>query len=145
MRPRTTPELIAQECIAVRVRRLNRVITKLYDDALRPLGIKASQLNILVVIGRSGLIRPAEICNRLALEFSTVSRNADRMRARGWIEFVDDERDGRAHQLRLSGKGKRLLEKAKPAWEKAQQKATDLLGGEGVSALFRAADAAQAA
>ena len=145
MTPSTTPELIAQECIAVRMRRLNRVITKLYDDALRPLGIKASQLNILVVIGRSGLVRPAEICKRLALEFSTVSRNADRMRARGWIEFVDDERDGRAHQLRLSDEGKRLIEKAKPAWEKAQLKAADLLGGEGVSALLAAANTAQAA
>jgi hypothetical protein len=43
---------IARECIAVRVRLLNRVITSLYDDALRPLGITVSQLNLLVAICR---------------------------------------------------------------------------------------------
>ena len=40
---------IAGECVAVRVRMVNRAITNIYDDALRPLGLKASQLNILIV------------------------------------------------------------------------------------------------
>jgi len=140
----TTPDLIAQDCIADRMRLLNRVVTKMYDGALRPLGIKTSQLNILVVTARLGLARPAEICDRLKMDISTVSRNVDRMRARGWIEVMEDEKDGRAHQLRLSPKGRRLLERAKPAWEKAQEEATDLLGGSGVGALVRAAEKVRA-
>ena len=116
----TTPDLIAQDCIAARMRLLNRVVTKMYDDALRPSGIKTSQLNILVVTARLGLARPAEICSRLKMDLSTVSRNVDRMQARGWIEVVDDEEDARAHQFHLSAPGRQLLEKAKPAWEKAQ-------------------------
>ena len=136
----TTPEFMAQDCIAVRMRLLNRVITKIYDDALRPLGIKTSQLNILVVTARLELARPAEICSRLKMDISTVSRNVDRMRARGWIQFLDDEKDARAHQLRLSAKGRQLLEKAKPAWEKAQENVKKLLGQSGVAALVRAAE-----
>ena len=137
---KTIAELIAQNCIGVRVRLLNRVVTRIYDDALRPLGIKTSQLNILVVIARLGLARPAEICDRLKMDLSTVSRNVDRMRARGWIEVVDDDRDARAHQFRLSAQGRQLLEKAKPAWEKAQKKAKKLLGQSGVTALVRAVE-----
>jgi len=140
----TTPDLIAQDCIADRMRLLNRVVTKMYDDALRPLGIKASQLNILVVTARLGLARPAEICDRLKIDISTVSRNVDRIRARGWIEVLDDERDARAHQLRLSTKGRQILEKAKPAWEKAQMKVKKLLGQSGVAALVRAAEKVRA-
>ncbi len=136
----TTPDLIAQDCIAVRMRLLNRVVTKIYDDALRPLGIKTSQLNILVVTARLELARPAEICSRLKMDISTVSRNVDRMRARGWIQFLDDEKDARAHQLRLSAKGRQLLEKAKPAWEKAQENVKKLLGQSGVAALVKAAE-----
>ena len=34
----TTIETIATTCIAGRLRLLNRVVTNLYDDALRPLG-----------------------------------------------------------------------------------------------------------
>ena len=137
--PNTTPDLIAHDCIAVRVRLLNRVVTKMYDDALRPLGIKTSQLNILVVTARLDLAPPAEISKRLKMEISTVSRNVERMRAKGWIEVLDDEQDGRAHQFRLSPKGRRLLEKAKPAWEKAQEELTTLLGRTGVTALLSAA------
>ncbi len=140
----TTPDLIAQDCIAVRMRLLNRVVTKMYDDALRPLGIKTSQLNILVVTARLGLARPAEICDRLKMDISTVSRNVDRMRAKGWIEVVDDQQDARAHQFRLSKSGRQLLEKAKPAWEKAQTKAKNLLGPSGVTALVRAAERVRA-
>ncbi len=140
----TTPDLIAQECIAVRMRLLNRVVTKTYDDALRPLGIKTSQLNILVVTARLGLARPAEISDRLKMDISTVSRNVDRMRAKGWIEVVDDEQDARAHQFRLSAPGQQLLEKVKPSWEKAQAKVKKLLGGSEVAALVGAAEKVRA-
>ena len=52
-------DAIARSCIAVRLRLLNRVVTNLYDDALRPLGLKVSQLNLLVVTAKLGLARPA--------------------------------------------------------------------------------------
>ena len=54
----TSIDTISKTCIAVRLRLLNRVVTKFYDDALRPLGLKVSQLNILIVTARLGLARP---------------------------------------------------------------------------------------
>ena len=42
---------------------LNRVVTNFYDDALRPLGLKVSQLNILVAAAKMGTARPAEVCD----------------------------------------------------------------------------------
>ena len=127
-------DTIAGECIAVRMRMLNRVVTNIYDDALRPLGVKVSQMNILVAAGRMGIARPAEVCEKLHLDVSTLSRNVERMRARGWLEVIPDE-DGRAQPFRLTTQGRRLLEKATPAWKKAQQKAKALLG-EGIVNLL---------
>jgi hypothetical protein len=49
---------IASECVAVRLRMLNRVITNIYDDALRPLELKVSQMNILVAAAKMGTARP---------------------------------------------------------------------------------------
>ncbi len=120
-------DTIAGECIAVRMRMLNRVVTNIYDDALRPLGVKVSQMNILVAAGKMGTARPAEVCERLHLDVSTLSRNVERMRARGWLEVVPDE-DGRAQPFRLTAQGRQLLEKAAPAWKKAQRQAKTLLG-----------------
>ena len=101
-------------------------------------GVKTSQVNILVVTGRMGIVRPAEICSRLKMDMSTVSRNIDRLKAGGWIETLADEQDGRAHQIQLSKKGTALLEKAKPAWDKAQEEARELLGPAGVTSLLAA-------
>jgi DNA-binding MarR family transcriptional regulator len=131
-------DTIARNCIAVRLRLLNRVVTNFYDDALRPLGLKVSQLNILIVTARLGLARPAQVCEILQLDTSTLSRGVERMRARGWLEVVPDE-DARAQPFRLTARGKRLIEKAVPPWEEAQRQATELLGNEGISLLDKAA------
>lgn len=127
-------DTIARECLAVRLRMLNRVITNIYDDALRPLGVKTSQLNILIATARAGLAKPAEVCHVLQLDTSTLSRNVERMKSKGWLEVVPDE-DGRAQPFRLTAKGKKLVERTKPAWEKAQKKATELLGGDAITVI----------
>jgi DNA-binding MarR family transcriptional regulator len=137
-KPTTSIDTIARTCLAVRLRLLNRVVTNLYDDALRPLGLKVSQMNILVVTAKLGLARPAQVCNLLQLDPSTLSRNVERMRAQGWLEAVADE-DARAQPFRLTSQGRRLLEKSIPAWEAAQRQAEELLGREGIGLLERAA------
>src|SRR6266700_4930364 len=131
-------DTISRTCIAVRLRLLNRVVTNFYDDALRPLGLKVSQLNILIVTAKLGLARPVQVCDILQLDTSTLSRNVERMRAHGWLEVVPGE-DARTQSFRLTTQGNRLIEKAVPAWEEAQRQATELLGNEGIALLNKAA------
>jgi DNA-binding MarR family transcriptional regulator len=119
---------IASECIAVRLRMLNRVITNIYDDALRPLDLKVSQMNILVAAAKKGVVRPADVCDHLHLDVSTLSRNVERMKARGWLEVVPDDADGRSQPFRLTPQGRKLLAKAAPAWSDAQEQVKQLLG-----------------
>ena len=132
-KPSTTIDTIAKTCIAVRLRSLNRVVSDIYDDALRPLGLQVSQMNILVVAAKLGLARPSQVCELLELDVSTLSRNVERMRARDWLEVVPGE-DARTQSFRLTAQGKRLLEKTIPAWEKAQQQAKEMLGADVVAA-----------
>lgn len=131
-------DTMARTCIAARLRLLNRVVTNFYDDALRPLGLKVSQLNILIVTARLGRARPAQVCEILQLDASTLSRNVKPLQAHGWLEVVP-EQDSRAQPFRLTPQGKRLIEKAVPAWEEAQRQATELLGDAGFALLDEAA------
>src|SRR5215213_7674982 len=117
-------DTISRTCIAVRLRLLNRVVTNLYDDALRPLGLKVSQLNILIVTARLGLARPAQVCEILQLDVYTLSSNVKPLQTQGWLEEVAEE-DARAQPFRLTAQGKRLIEKAIPAWEEAQRQASE--------------------
>lgn len=125
---------ITQTCLAVRVRMLNRVITNLYDEALRPLGLKVSQLNILAVTARLGVARPAEVCQLLLLDTSTLSRNVKRMQGYGWLEVVP-EGDRRSQPFQLTAAGWHLLERTLPLWEQAQTRARSLLGADGERVL----------
>jgi DNA-binding MarR family transcriptional regulator len=128
---------IASECVAVRLRMLNRVVTNIYDDALRSLDLKVSQMNILVAAAKMGTARPIEVCEYLHLDVSTLSRNVERMKARGWLEVVANE-DGRSQPFRLTPRGRKLLEKAVPAWSEAQQQVKKVLGADFVEQLNQA-------
>lgn len=136
--PATSIDTMAKTCIAGRLRLLNRVVTNIYDDALRPLGLKISQGNILILTGKMEVASPIQVSEYLQLDISTLSRNLELMRKNGWLEEVPGE-DARSHPFRLTAEGKRIIEKAIPAWEKAQAAARELLGDDFVSLLNKAA------
>ena len=127
---------MAKECIGTRVRLLNRIVTKAYDDCLRPLGLRTAQQTILVAISLMKTPTPRQIERRLSLDKSTVSRNVERMQRRGWVEFVPGE-DGRSHYLKLTPKGEDLLRESATAWEQTQKQVAVVIGKEGVTALSR--------
>ena len=130
---------VLRDCVATRLRMANRVVTKVYDDALRPHGLKVTQLAMLVVAEDRGLIRQSQVGAELQLDDSTLSRNLERMRANGWLEGVPGE-DSRVHSYRLTAAGRVLLERVIPAWRAAQERAKGLLGDGGVRALRRFAN-----
>lgn len=132
---RSAVDRMASECLAARVRILNRAITSVYDAALRPLGVKVSQMNILVVTAKLGVARPSQICDILQMDASTLSRNAERMVAQGWLEVVSGD-DARTQPLQVTKQGLKLLERALPGWEQAQTKARAILGEAGVTLLM---------
>ena len=134
----STVETIASECIAVRIRLLNRTVTSIFDEALRPLGVKVSQLNVLIVVAKRGPMPPGDVARRLNMEKSTLSRNVDRMRARGWLKVSEGE-SGRKQILELGPAGRKLIEKSLPFWKKAQAQTEALLGQQGARSIHRAA------
>jgi DNA-binding MarR family transcriptional regulator len=125
-------------CIAMRSRVINRVISRIYDEALRPHGIKGSQMSILAVISGFGRAEPSEICRLLQLDASTLSRNVSRMKSKGWLKAATRS-DRRAHRLELTAEGERIIEEAFSSWQEAQDKVTNALGEENMAAIRKVA------
>lgn len=132
---------IASKCLVRRVRTLNRVLTNIYDEELRPFGLKSSQLNLLVVIAKRGPVRRIDIGKVIALDPSTLTRNLSVMQANGWIEDVLEGTDGRGNPVRLTAKGLKLIERIAPAWRKAQARTSKFLGKDGSEFLVKTVDA----
>ena len=74
-----------RECLGFRVRKLNRIVSAIYDSALASAGVKTSQFTVLVAIANRGSVRPSELTRLLQLDESTLSRNVDRMCAKGVV------------------------------------------------------------
>jgi DNA-binding MarR family transcriptional regulator len=114
---------------------LSRVITAVYDDALSEVGLKVGQFSMLNALASREETRPAELAKVLEMDESTVSRNVERMCARGWLRLEPGEDDRRSHQIAITEEGMALLRKGYPAWQKAQSQVVRQLGSDGVSAL----------
>jgi DNA-binding MarR family transcriptional regulator len=118
---------------------ISRVITGVYDEALRPFGMTTAQMNILVAVAAQNPIQPSHLADRLCLDKSTLSRNLERMRAAGWVE-IEPGADDRSRLVRCTRTGGELLEDVAPAWRRAQRHAEKLLQDEGASAVCDAGD-----
>ena len=133
---RAAVEFMARECVGNQLRLLGRVVTSVYEEELRPLKLTPSQMIILAITLQQEQVRAVELSGLLQMDASTVSRNVERLRVRGWIEEARGE-DSRSRPFQLTTDGGKVLEDAVAAWERAQEKAVDLLGKEGVALLRR--------
>ncbi len=119
----------ATSCIATRVRQLSRIITRVYDDAMRPLGITASQFTLLTQLASRDGITAVEIGGGLDIEKSTLSRNLKRMLALNLIT-MDPPAGRRGRGLHLTPKGQSVIKEAYPVWLSAQQRSVGMMGPE---------------
>lgn len=132
---RETAQRGKPKCFGFAARLLSRVISGVYNDAFFEIGLKVSQYNLLNAIADGEDTRPAELAKYLAMDESTLSRNIARMCARGWLRLQVGDDDRRTHQIAITEKGRALLRKSFPAWQKAQARVAQRIGPEGVSVL----------
>jgi DNA-binding MarR family transcriptional regulator len=134
-------ETTAAACLATRVRQLSRIITRVYDEAMRPLGITASQYTLLAQLASRDGITAVEIGHELDIEKSTLSRNLKRLLALGHLT-MDPPAGRRGRGLHLTPNGQAVLTEAYPIWD-AQRRATAVMGPESRTVLDGLLDQAE--
>ena len=127
-------KMVERVCVAGGVRKLNRMVSAIYDSALAGAGLKTSQFSVLVAVANRDKARPAELIKLLQMDESTLSRNVERMCARGWLRLERNE-DRRSHLIEVTDKGLALIRKCLPAWQKAQAEVSQRLGTDTVAEL----------
>jgi DNA-binding MarR family transcriptional regulator len=119
---------ILQSCACHRVRTAARAVTRAYDDALRPTGLRATQLTVLVASGTSeeGMSITA-LAKLMGMDRTTLTRNLRPLETEGLIE-VGEEGWRRSRLLTITKKGRARLKDALPHWQKAQEGLRKKLG-----------------
>src|SRR5881396_3525104 len=114
------PRLLSP-CVCNTLRMVSRAVTQLYDDVMRPSGLRVTQFSILGTIARMGEANLRQLEDALAIDQTTLTRSLNLLERGGVIERVPRP-DGRIKAMRLTSKGRRALEVARPLWAQAQAK-----------------------
>ena len=131
---------VLRSCVCSRTRMLDRLLTRLYDDALDPIGLRVNQLTMLSLIASMEGVKAVDVGRFLEMDKSTVSRGLARLREKGWVKQMGGGSSG-SKTLALTDEGESMVSRAMPHWRRAGEEAESLLGGTSVEALRSAADA----
>ena len=110
-------ERVADTCYVIRLRVFNRLISRVYNEALSARALTVSQFNILTVIVRGEPVAPHQISAALQIEKSSLSRNIDLMRRKGWIITKST---GQRSLISMTETGRNVYKNALPSWKDAQ-------------------------
>ena len=132
---------VARVCACANLRKAARVVTQVFDEALAPSGLRATQFTLLVTNRLTGESTINELAERMAMDRTTLSRNLKPLVRGGLLEVRPGE-DGRTRLVRITPAGERMLEKAYPLWQQAQRETVSTLGEERYEVLL--GDVAQA-
>src|SRR5712691_4026663 len=114
-------------CVCGTLRMVSRAVTQLYDEVLRPSGLRVTQFSILAVMARMGEANLRQLEDTLAIDQTTLTRSLILLERDGVIERVPHP-DGRIKATRLTPKGRRALRVARPLWAQAQDRVLRGLG-----------------
>ena len=114
-------------CVCNTLRMVARVVTQLYDDCLRPSGLRVTQFSILAAIARLGEASLKRLEEELAIDQTTLTRSLSLLERGGVIERASHP-DGRIKAMRLTARGRRALDEARPMWAQAQGKVLGAFG-----------------
>jgi DNA-binding MarR family transcriptional regulator len=118
------PEELAQACVCYNTRKVARAVTRLYDDVLRPCGLRATQLTLLMVIEAMGEPTISALAEQLVMDRTTLARDLRPMEAAGWVAVVPGH-DRRTRIVRMTNAGDATMRKAMPLWRGAQAALVD--------------------
>jgi DNA-binding MarR family transcriptional regulator len=118
---------VAQFCTSANLRRAARGVTRVFDAAMQPCGIKGTPFTLLVAVGMVGRARLTPLAERLGMDRTTLTRNLKPLVDKGFVRIAPGE-DRRSRVVTLTPGGRAALEQALPLWEQAQAKIVAGLG-----------------
>lgn len=124
----------ARGCACGNIRQAARAVTQLFDEALRPSGLRATQFGILAATMAMGPLTVTKLADVTVTDRTTLTRNLKLLAKKGLIR-IQRGNDGREREVTLTERGRDALAKGYPFWQKAQAHVVKGLGEERWSAL----------
>ncbi len=109
-----------RNCKCLKIRKVSRLVTQLYDRKLQALGLKITQFSILSFIATSGQKNLIKLANELQMDRTTLTRGLEILKKKKFIKNVTNK-DSRKRIVILTEDGLNILDKAIPLWVEAEE------------------------
>ena len=129
------------DCTGAMLRRTTRRLTQVYDQALKPAGLRLTQYSILAHVSEADGLSVTELAERLTMERTTLTRNLRPLERAGLIRVVPGA-DRRSRAVRITTSGRSRFEQAIPLWREAERSIRRALGRDQTAELRRLLDVA---
>jgi DNA-binding MarR family transcriptional regulator len=126
-REKEAATMVRLPCACATLRRTARLVTQLYEEALRPIGIRATQFTLLQALKLAPGISQKQLAEVLGTDSTTLTRTLALLHKRGWLSARVGA-DRRALRLELAKAGEKQYERALPYWQSAQKRLKQALG-----------------
>lgn len=123
------------QCLCLAARRAARTITREFDDALRPHGLRATQFTLLAALQLAGPQPIGNLAEMLSADRTTLTRNLAVAEQHGLVALRADTADARSRRATITPAGRRALATALPAWRTTQRCLTDRIGDAAAASL----------
>jgi DNA-binding MarR family transcriptional regulator len=128
-------------CACFNIRKAARVVTQLYDDILRPSGLRTTQLTLLMLLRGHGPMNINGLANAAMTDRTTLTRNLAVLEEQQLVR-IQPGKDARVRVAELTEKGDEAIDIAFPLWQRAQTLITARLGRDGLPRLLSELSAA---
>lgn len=123
-------------CACYNLRRAARAVTRLYDDFLRPSGLRTTQCSVLIATKLRGPVSISKLAELTVTERTTLTRNLTILEKKGFVQ-IEEGSDRRERQVRITEKGEEAVATARPLWEAAQARIAEGLGEDRMGDLLK--------
>ncbi|MBX7198798.1 MAG: MarR family winged helix-turn-helix transcriptional regulator [Rhodospirillaceae bacterium] len=131
-----SPAAVAEVCFCHNLRRTTRTISRIYDQAFQPLGLKASQFNVLIAVASTAPTTQPAVARALAMDRTTLLRNLGPLKTAGLLVIIPGG-SRLPDEIALTMTGQNLLAAAIKAWQGAQKQVAQQLGGSHAAQLLQ--------
>src|ERR687892_1580813 len=116
-------------CACFNLRKVTRAVTQLYDEMLRPAGLRVTQFSLLVAVRMAGPVGVTRLAEITVMDRTTLTRNLELLQKQGLIEIAAGA-DRRSRIVTITAEGNGAIAEALPFWKKAQSHVVNSLGQE---------------
>ncbi|MEA2857513.1 MAG: hypothetical protein QOH98_1834 [Methylobacteriaceae bacterium] len=120
---------IRDACLCLHAQRTARALSRQFDDVFRPLDLTSGQFSLLVSLNRAEPPSIGPVASLLAMDRTTLTAALKPLERRGLVKVIIDKKDRRSRLLKLTAKGRTLLSRAVPLWQKAHSTIEEHLAG----------------